>query len=364
MKALEPVKRQEFDYALDVAPELVLKEGRFIDFLRIENSDSGKAAERLGQYWKNRKILFGDRWLLPLTQTGNGALNLEDISILRTGFMVVFSRTVSQGPLVLLDWSRLSKPAGDCAVRVAYYYSLLYAEEVAQAGGIDIMTVVTSDKRPPVVIEQDGWDKVLSGLPIRIKQFLVVQNHEEGRERYLDSLAFQVSRTLMYNTKGIPNEHIASDSTEGLLRLLHQRGVILEHIPQRLGGLYDYSSLSDFIRIRTSEEDKISGEQLRANAPAQAYQVVSQIKRDPEESKEAFSRRRNAVYSRRVFQRRQNDLVALQQQRDYLKTQNTALERDNSRLEMLLAQAEAALQVLENQSSLDTKPPGNLKKEH
>ena len=63
LKQLDKDVRRDFDQAFEVAPELVLKESRFIDFLRIDEFDTHKAAVRLAMYWKNRKILFAERWV-------------------------------------------------------------------------------------------------------------------------------------------------------------------------------------------------------------------------------------------------------------------------------------------------------------
>ena len=50
-----------------------------------------RAARRRCRYWKARKQVFGEeRWLLPLTQTGQGALSPSDVEILRSGFVNFF----------------------------------------------------------------------------------------------------------------------------------------------------------------------------------------------------------------------------------------------------------------------------------
>ena len=39
-----------------------------MDFLRVEELNVKKAAARLAAYWRYRKQLFEERWLLPMTQ--------------------------------------------------------------------------------------------------------------------------------------------------------------------------------------------------------------------------------------------------------------------------------------------------------
>ena len=69
--ALEQVERsikQEFEEAREIVPDIVANETKFIDFLRCDSMDPYKAAVRISMYWKGRKILFSERWLLPMNQ--------------------------------------------------------------------------------------------------------------------------------------------------------------------------------------------------------------------------------------------------------------------------------------------------------
>ena len=68
MTRVERAIKQEFEEAREIVPELVAAETQFIDFLRCESMDPYKAAVRVAMYWKGRKILFSERWLLPMNQ--------------------------------------------------------------------------------------------------------------------------------------------------------------------------------------------------------------------------------------------------------------------------------------------------------
>ena len=304
-------------------------------------------------YWKNRSKLFGERWLLPLVQTGAGALTMDDIEGLRRGGVMVVPRKPPQAPLLISDPTRMRGPPGHNSVSVTYYLSRLYARDIAMAGGFDLMIIVTSEKRFPVPVNRHLWEMVLAGLPLRIKRIMVAQKYEEGRERWLDSLGFQVSRTMQYNTSGTPSEQIADDSQEGVLRLLQNKGISLEHIPIKLGGLYDTSvKVKEFIRERLSIEDIMSGTCLRANVMATTtFKAIAQVKRVPNETDKQFLRRRNAVYARRVHQRKANEVFMLQHQCEALKLQNDQLVADNDRLERLLVEALTWVSLLGNEAS-------------
>ena len=59
---------EEYQAALEVIPQRVRTEAKVSDFLQAEKNDPQKAAIRLAKYWKTRKWIFGDRWLLPMNQ--------------------------------------------------------------------------------------------------------------------------------------------------------------------------------------------------------------------------------------------------------------------------------------------------------
>lgn len=47
--------------------------------------------------------------------------------------------------------------------RGLYHYVNLFADEISRTGGIDIVSLISSAKRPSVQLIQDGWEMILSG---------------------------------------------------------------------------------------------------------------------------------------------------------------------------------------------------------
>ena len=84
-QALDADTAREYRSAAELAPELVDTESRPWDFIRFEKYDLPRAARRRALYWKCRKYIFESRWLLPMTQTGTGALTSQEVEILRSG---------------------------------------------------------------------------------------------------------------------------------------------------------------------------------------------------------------------------------------------------------------------------------------
>lgn len=80
-------EKKDYLEALKLAPALIKAESDPIKFLRSEEFNPWKAARSLVLYWDYRKKLFQSRWLLPLNDSGAGALEKEDIELLRSGWL-------------------------------------------------------------------------------------------------------------------------------------------------------------------------------------------------------------------------------------------------------------------------------------
>uniref|UniRef100_A0A7S3L4V3 Uncharacterized protein n=1 Tax=Amphora coffeiformis TaxID=265554 RepID=A0A7S3L4V3_9STRA len=279
LAAVESAMRQEYDEAKRFAPERVQQESRFVYFLRSENGDWSKAALRLCRYWKYRKLMFGSkRWLLPLNQTGRGALDHNDIEILRSGMSAFLPSTrrnhaaTTQNlfatnndgtndthnqpvPLLLVDLSRLPFPAGFSGTKCVFYLCAVFPEAFCHPDGVSVLYVVTSARRNQLGLHKELVSFILQGLPIRFKNIFVAQSYEEGKERLVDFHAFQQVRTLEFKT-GFPPPHLASDSVNGTLKLVCETvRTDREYLPRSLGGTFDYSQFDDWVRTRISIED-------------------------------------------------------------------------------------------------------------
>lgn len=68
LQALDEVTAREYRQAVELAPQLVESESEKWVFIRFEGYNLERAARRRALYWKTRKYLFEERWLLPMTQ--------------------------------------------------------------------------------------------------------------------------------------------------------------------------------------------------------------------------------------------------------------------------------------------------------
>ena len=350
---------REYRIAIETVPDLVESETPFIDFLRTENYDANKAARRLAMYWKYRKDIFGDRWLLRMTQTGTGTLAMGDIEILRSGYLLVFPTPT--GPVLLLDSTRLKHALANVLDRCVFYILTTCSDETAQTQGGTLLSIVSSRKGPVKDMNQrqQQWSFVHSAMPFKFKRAVVVQSYEEeGKQRLLEFLAYKQSRLLEY-TSGIHTDLISKDSFSTTLRELLKEGFDRAHIPVDMGGDFDYGMVARWTRMRISLEDAVSAAPPKRNVIPNQIIVSSMIEnashlqqgsnnalipatitnKVKQQFQKELTRKRNASYARRSYHRKKMELVFVQEKLNAVERENAQLRAQGKRLESLLLEA-------------------------
>jgi hypothetical protein len=173
-KALKRIpNKQAYLAALEACPDVVKTESPAIRFLRSENYDASRAAERLVKYWDLRKVVFGEKAFLPMTLKG-GCLMEQDAESLRLGHFCLlppdkFGRTVlyeCRGHLddTGLDYASLLRAQ-------LYMIHVALEQETAQTNGV----VIVANNRGILPNhfsrkhEKLLWTAVTSCLPIQVK---------------------------------------------------------------------------------------------------------------------------------------------------------------------------------------------------
>ena len=338
--------KQEFEEAREIVPELVAKETKFIHFLKVEHYDAYKAAQRIAKYWKGRRILFAERWLLPMNQTGTGTLSMRDIQVLRQGARVMLPRP-GKGVVHIIDESRNKQPPGYSLFRVMQYLSGLHYDEHTLREGCTVVHIVNSKPRPEADLNRMMFDLVIQGMQMKLKAYHVVQAYEEGKKEYLDFLGYKASKVSNFRIRTRSNL-IAADSFQGTLDLLQSLGFERQQLPRCLGGSYDYSEFANWIRMRISVEDVLSASPIMSNHRLAVVPTTTSSRVDapnPKHPKAAGTesqqdiRLRNAIRARRSYHRRRLMEFSLQEQQRVWRWRNAALAQQNAFLESLLAQA-------------------------
>lgn len=359
--ALDALSREgnttrEYTEALEVVPHLVHNETDRLKFLRADDFDATRAARRLAMYWKYRKVVFGKRWLLPMVQTGAGALAGEAIELLRKGFITLLSDPDADDPVILIDATRRSGPTADHTVAsIAFYFATTVADERFQTKGVTLFYLIAERAHWNMSPNPTGyWKVVHEAMPMRIKKILMVPYHDPGKQHLLDYLSFQTSR-LVESRAQRSSEIVAADSLPGTIQALERMGISQTILPQCLGGSFDDMHVHNWIRSRISLEDAMSAASPILNqihAPRGSSAVIIKRKKpcssDPdephdEESKKDYIRQRNALYSRRKYHKEKLEKISLEEQIKSLTQRNTEFRRVNEHLTGLINQANAAV---------------------
>ena len=411
---------REYLQALELVPNTLRSESKTIDFLRIEHGQIIPAAKRIAKYWQTRKLLFGDRWLLPMTQTGTGALQPREIQILRSGY-IKYAPTTTHGACFIADFSLLPPDVPRFQPQVLFYLFSTFP------GEITLLFCVRQCQQRPALVFNGGIRKLLDAMAVRFKSLYVVQAPDPGKEHLLNYLGYQQKRFAETNFR-VPGTHIAERCQQTTaLKLVLGYGFERTALPPELGGNLDQSRFDQWIRMRLSLEEimgaapigtkhgmtlsscpfpsavpmlssssliepcqdssacdlgattavvsstKNNNENTKPQAKARAKKVKKQNQRDkeylcltkrPDETEKEFTKRKNALYVRRNYHRQKLEILAAQGKVQEYETQNKVLREDNDRLQKLLDTAlalvgENAAQAKEEKAGAVASPPGS-----
>ena len=376
--------------ALEQVPHLVAAESCISDFLAKERGNPLRAATRLAKYWSARKELFGeDRWLRPMTQTGTGALDPQDVALLRTGFMAFISleflekmlgsSLVSEdqpSAIVLLDRSRLPANVSVESVNQSIARIIFYNISVFRLSRYCILQVAHRNCIGDVFFMDPEKSSLLDAVTLSDRQGVFVARAYEPPERrqYVDRFAKDSLESLVRTLQDMSVSYVAKNSSKATLDALVSHGIPRVVLPHCLGGSYDYTLYDEWIRSRLSVEEIMSAARPIHNS-ALAYATQHSVKKKlllwpqkptsksasmdtastmaeedppveqrPYETMSDFLRRRNQEYSRRFQTKRRRKEAELLDQRSGLRAQNAMLKSQNECLEKLIAMANSVVE--------------------
>ena len=347
------------------------QESPLSNFLRKEHGNEVLAVRRLCAYWKYRKSLFRERWLLHMSQNGKGCLNADDITMLRTGYFTAIQ--VSPGKsVVLFDISRLPCKIGEFNARIAFYMAFAYRE---YAQDITFIHVVTGKPSPLMNMDPTFWRIFKEALTITVTKIIVAQSFDPYKKALLEFMTYQTSRATEFKS-GLEAIRIAGNSEKETLALLKEQGLTEDCLPRSLGGTFSYTiKLNDWIRTRLALEEAISpavccyrptfvgrvtamttvarrgtlSTLIESRASTESDDVESMG--EAGDSPKSIRRRRNAMYSRRSYQRRKLKIVSLEDEHRCLQYRNKRLKLDNRKLQEALEQCEQLVTEFHNRGA-------------
>lgn len=343
-------QRAAYDEAVQTSPQLVANESSPWQFLRQSGGDPWAAAHKITLYWERRKELFGERAFLPMTQTGNGALNRQDLEVLRTGFVCLLPPDDCGRPVICFDRSRLENDFHDVhaiemdRLRVAHYiFFLASTHPGAQAHGCRILAFYSGGVRTAGYKEsflKTRLRLIRDVMPVNIAYVdLVVQPPRNGKRSFMETvvppiLNFVVSVLQKHNVK-VHTAWGKDRLRDGLL----ERGLSEQGLPKdSCGGQWRY--YSDFAlwrRERTILEKTSELDCGVSDGAASAADIVR------EEQRKRRRRDMDAMYARRKRATRRVEKEGLERQVKDLTLTNKSLVSKNEELTRLMNLAQATV---------------------
>jgi hypothetical protein len=338
VEEMPAAKKAAYTKAQERCPQLMKTESDPLKFLRYDKDNYWKAAERLVMYWEERQALFGEKAFLPMTQTGNGALSVEDVMALHTGNYALLPKASSGEDVVFIDRNRVL-PTSTLEHKLrAFFYMLSYLTdgEHAQTLGCLVLVLLITPRTTKLDLAfiQSGI-KLGNMMPLKARMHLLMCHPKSGTTTFVQSV---MTLGLSYASANIDGIEVHSKPAgEPIMRSLSPLGLVPADLPCSIGGTWKYESYTWWCRGRGTEEhgmDKVcNAAKARAN--------------NTFETKRKRTQSLNVIHSRLKRERRKSEQQELQDAHNRLVGENSQLVQERTRLESLLAQAREALRASE-----------------
>jgi hypothetical protein len=325
-------------------------------------------ARRIVEYWDHRKRFFGERWLLPLTLTGAGAMDTDDIALIKYGFSVLLHDQSGDGRLVLYTnrcrLTTLHNSVSSVSKLRCLFFLLSVASlnDCSRTAGIHIVSYFGDDIPDETYdkeVSRKALDLLVSGsIPVRIrsshlinltarsnKHLLTSRNTLFAAVQLLERWKFLNSRTIVHSGNS-PDDIIAS---------LKKYGFTDKAIPEQSGGMWSYEQdLSAWLKsVRVVNQRIPAKPACKSGTKRPAKTMKSQDENADKEKIRLKKRAMDAVYARRKRERQRIEIEVLQERCFAISNKNQSLRDKNAKLEALIQEAEEAVQHHERYGAME-----------
>lgn len=342
MQQIPDIDKQAFLEAAGKAPHLIEKESPPARFLAFSFGDGMAAARMLANYWKVRKEIFNERALLPMDQTGDGALDRRDVGALQSAYLIQAPNDAEGCSVLCCDGSRLQKSSRTSRFRCTFYYWSVISENcLSQTSGYCLLYSVTEpsfDRANKECLEQ-----VLKAIPVKLKRIHIVgipSKEVGGVDSYIDGPVKETREMLLsvFENKCVVN---VENSRHSLLTSLERCGFARSGLPRSLGGLWGLEEFVQWQELRVRHEWELT---IGAGSRETAEQYSIPANRSPaadttEEEKTERKRRMNVIHSRRKRERERIEVEVLNDRVEEERELGERLREEGERLQALVNQA-------------------------
>jgi hypothetical protein len=256
-------------------PSLVHTESDPIKFLRYAKFDALEAAFRLAMYWFQRKRIFGDRTFLPMTLTGEGAMDADDVAAYRKGYIRILPTSHGHyGDSVWCNQAGFSTLSLKERRRCLFYTWSVLAESTASSSTQRGVNVVGYMGQPSLVEScQEHADLVLEAFPLTINAVHVFCTPEQRLSSALiskltESVVKMVGTVIFQNTK----LYLELDANQRMLKMI-SLGFRRDFLPEDLGGSCEQAAIDHWFNDRL-RRDQVKQCSLLGGAAPQTPQKL------------------------------------------------------------------------------------------
>jgi hypothetical protein len=341
--------------ARERAPHLVELESDPSRYLRSDGMDPWAAAKHLCLYWEKRKEFFGEKAFLPMTLDGKGALSLNCIELIKSGFFAILPND-KKGRVALLHNrfflnDHLVSHGAQDRIRCGFYiFSLMAEREESQLHGF-VGTAVYGDNDTSLTYSREfvrGMVSLLEcgAMPFKLKAIHFV--YPSQKKAFLHRV---LSRTLnIVGSWDFMEKRTVVHSFEKVIDLmqdLDKYGFEKDNTPEYLGGNWKYEYFTQMLEERARNEKSLygGGDYDSDTKPDSSERKSKKRNVDgddaalKEKERRAKKRKMDALYARRKRERQRIEVEVLEDQCKELGEKNRSLDSDNKRLETILKEA-------------------------
>lgn len=334
-------------------------------FIRFQQFNIFAAARQIVLYWEYRGKIFGERWLYHLSAdtSEGGILSEEDNRVLESGWIAVATHPL--GPIVvILDHSRLQGENSEACIRTVFYLCTVANRLDLQSRGINIIHRMTQHPLFPFRLTMLLLQMIKRAFPIKVSKVICITSaQEEVAKGNLTKAYVRTIRNTVCSFFGQDVQQTVSvEKDRDAMTKLQALDIPKECVPTDLGGEWTYDKLFAWQSALPPTNH---------NAPISTSVFIKTSDGGSDSSvldSAELNRARNALYSRRSYQKRKAQQNEVEEERNQLEEENLRLADENQRLEGLYATAVSMVESLKNReratagSSSAAAPVAQLKK--
>ena len=323
-------------------PDLIEKESNPMNYLKYDKYNTWAAGKRLCLYWHKRVAAFQERALLPMNQTGEGALSKQDCSQLSTAYWTFPSTDEEGRSIAIQDLSALQKDDVQSRKRVFFYLNhiVLQNPQTVEKGVllISILSDTAVEKftrlwgQQPAVHKAFPWSFNKVHFIPKFRKLAIL----EEVAPYCLSVVKQAGLEDRHCVHVLKNKRDA-------VHKLAKYGIRKDNLPESLGGTYTYEKFIIWQERQIRIEWELPLGALDESDGKYKARLLSEL--NPEERKER-KRRYNIVHSRRKRRRDRVEAEVIKRQAGELEQEYEDLADENQVLQSLLKKAEAIVAQL------------------